>query len=380
MDSARAVETERVNITQACGRVLAEDVASDTDMPPFNKSAMDGYACRREDLERELTVLETVPAGKPPTKPVGRGQCTRIMTGAEVPEGADCVIMVEFTAASGEDRIRFTGDDTQDNICARGEDLKAGQGVLQRGTLIHPEDIAVLATVGCTEPLLAREVRLGIISTGDEIVEPTVTPNRSQIRNSNGYQLLAQAKRMCVAPTYYGVAADTRESLDGIIDRALDECDVIMLSGGVSMGEFDLVPDALREGGVEILYDRVATKPGRPTTFGTSPRALVFGLPGNPVSTFVLFEVLVKPVLYKMMGHEFRPPEFRARLEKTVRQRKTRRVNWIPVILTDSGGVTPVEYHGSAHSGALCGADGLICIPAGSSELLEGTDVHVRPL
>ncbi len=185
---------------------------------------------------------------------------------------------------------------------------------------------------------------------------------------------------MCVAPVYYGVAADTRASLHEIIDRALNECDVVILSGGVSMGEFDLVPEVLRENGVEILYDKVATKPGKPTTFGTSPRALVFGLPGNPVSTFVLFEMLVKPVLYKMMRHDFRPREFRARLERTVRQRKSRRVNWIPVVLTGSGGISPVEYHGSAHSGALCGADGLICIPAGSSELPEETDIHVRPL
>jgi molybdopterin molybdotransferase len=302
------------------------------------------------------------------------------MTGAEVPEGADCVVMVEFTEETGEGRIRFTGEDTQANICGRGEDLKSGQVVLHRGTLIAPEHVAVLATVGCTEPRVARKVRLGIISTGDEIVEPSVRPGRSQIRNSNGYQLLTQAERMRAAPTYYGIAADERGALDGLIDRALEECDVAMLSGGVSMGEFDLVPEVLRNNGVEILYDKVATKPGRPTTFGVSPRALVFGLPGNPVSTFVLFEVLVKPVLYRMMGHEFRPREFRARLEKTVRQRKIRRVNWIPVVLTADGGVRPVEYHGSAHSGALCGADGLIRIPSGSAEITAGTDVDVRPI
>jgi molybdopterin molybdotransferase len=380
LDHARPVEAERVKLTGACGRVLAEDVAADMDMPPFNKSAMDGYACRREDLGRELRVLETIPAGQPPTKPVGPGQCSKIMTGAEVPEGADCVIMVEFTEEAGEDRIRFTGEKTQDNVCLRGEDLETGQVVLRRGTLIHPEEVAVLATVGCAEPPVARMARLGIISTGDEIVEPSVKPGPSQIRNSNSYQLLAQARRMCVAPTYYGVAADTRESLDELIGRALDECDVVMLSGGVSMGEFDLVPEVLRKNGVEILYDKVATKPGRPTTFGKSDRALVFGLPGNPVSTFVLFEVLVKPVLYRMMGHEFRPREFRARLDKTVRQRKIRRVNWIPVVLTTPGSVCPVEYHGSAHSGALCGADGLIRIPAGSTEIQAGSDVDVRPL
>ncbi|MHC4917351.1 MAG: molybdopterin-binding protein, partial [Planctomycetota bacterium] len=198
--------------------------------------------------------------------------------------------------------------------------------------------------------------------------------------NSNSYQLIAQAERMRAEPVYYGIAADGRAALDDVIGRSLDECAAVMLSGGVSMGEFDLVPGVLRDNGVEILYDNVATKPGRPTTFGRCERALVFGLPGNPVSTFVLFEVLVKPVLYRMMGHEFRPREFRARLEKTVRQRKIRRVNWIPVLLSPHGGVRPVEYHGSAHSGALCGADGLIRIPSGSTEITEGSDVDVRPL
>jgi molybdopterin molybdotransferase len=377
---ARPVDAERVALAEACGRVLAEDVASDTDMPPFNKSAMDGFACRRGDLGRELAVLETVPAGQSPTLPVGPGECTRIMTGAEVPAGADCVIMVEFTEEAGQGRIRFTGEDTQDNICVRGEDLTAGQVVLRHGALIGPEEIAVLATVGCARPLVARRVRVGIISTGDEIVEPTEKPGRAQIRNSNSYQLLAQAERMRAAAAYYGIAADRREPLNEVIGRALAECDVVIVSGGVSMGDFDLVPEVLRANGVEIVYDKVATKPGRPTTFGTSPRALVFGLPGNPVSTFVLFEVLVKPLLYRMMGHEFRPREFRARLERTVRQRKIRRVSWIPVVLTASGGVSPVEYHGSAHSGALCGADGLIRIPSGSAEIPAGEDVDVRPL
>ncbi|MHC4917569.1 MAG: molybdopterin molybdotransferase MoeA, partial [Planctomycetota bacterium] len=231
LEHARPVEAERVGLTDACGRVLAEDVASDTDMPPFNKSAMDGYACRREDLASELAVLETVQAGQPPTRPVGPRQCTKIMTGAEVPEGADCVIMVEFTEDAGEGRIRFTGDDTRDNICIRGEDVKSGQVVLARGTLIHPEEIAVLATVGCARPLVARRARLGIISTGDEIVEPSVRPGRSQIRNSNSYQLIAQAERMRAEPVYYGIAADERAALDDVIGRSLDECDAVMLSG-----------------------------------------------------------------------------------------------------------------------------------------------------
>jgi len=381
LDLAPAVDSERVDIVEACGRILAEDVNSDMDMPPFNKSAMDGYACRRADLDKELAVLETISAGKPPTKSIASGQCSKIMTGAEVPAGADCVFMVEYVEQCSEDRVRFVGKKTQDNICARGEDVRCGQRVLEAGTIISPETVAMLASVGCARPLVARRVKLGIISTGDEIVEPSEKPGPAQIRNSNGYQLLAQAQRMqCLEPVYYGVAADTRQSLDGLIKSALADCDMVMLSGGVSMGDFDLVPGVLRENGVEIIYDRVAVKPGRPTTFGLSEQALVFGLPGNPVSTFILFEILVKPVLYRMMGHDFKPQEFRLRLAVDVKQRKSNRSSWIPVQILESGTVTPVEYHGSGHFGALCTADGLMVIPHGSSLIAAGSEINVRPI
>jgi len=236
----------------------------------------------------------------------------------------------------------------------------------------------VLAAVGCVRPLVSERVKVGVISTGNEIVEPSAKPGPSQIRNSNGCQLVAQAARMGAAPRYCGIAADDRGSLDRTIKEALAGNDVVVLSGGVSMGEFDLVPEVLRANGVELLFQRVATKPGKPATFGTSQEALVFGLPGNPVSSFVLFEVLVKPLLYKMMGHDFRPPNAMMPLEETISRKKTARTSWLPVELTDSGGVRLAEYHGSAHANALCAADGLIAVPAGVSEMKKGTVVHVR--
>lgn len=378
MDSARPVGTEQVSIDASLGRVLAEDVRSDMDMPPFNKAAMDGYACRRADLGDELTVVETLPAGHPPTKPVGEKQCAKIMTGAMVPEGADCVVMVEFTESPAEATIRFTGKDTRDNICIRGEDIKSGAVVLPRGTLVRPEHVAMLATVGCVRPSVSQRVKVGVISTGNEIIEPSERPRPSQIRNSNGYQLVAQAAWMGAAPSYCGIAADDRGSLDRTIKEALAGNDVVVLSGGVSMGEFDLVPEVLRDNGVELLFQRVATKPGKPTTFGVSEEALVFGLPGNPVSTFVLFEVLVKPLLYRIMGHKFAPPHAMMPLEETITRKKVGRTSWLPVALTESGAVRLAEYHGSAHASALCVADGLITIPVGVSELKKGTVVHVR--
>ncbi len=372
--------SERVSLDQAMGRVLAEDVLSDTDMPPFNKSAMDGYACRRADLEHPLTVVEHIPAGVAPKNVVGPGQCSKIMTGAPVPEGADCVIMVEWTEGVADQTIRFTGEDTANNVCLKGEDIRSGDRVLSAGECIGPAHVAVLASVGCVAPKVSRQVRVGVIATGSELVEPGIVPELAQIRNSNSYQLCAQVRRMGGLPRYYGIAPDDSEAIHRVIGQAKSQNDVILLSGGVSMGDFDLVPDVLKHAGFECLFESVAMQPGRPTLFGRSETTFCFGLPGNPVSTYVVFEILVKPFIFKMMGHAYRAPTVQATLEQSVKRRKAKRLSSLPVVFTGPGKVRPIEYHGSAHIGAMAQAQGLITLPEGIYEIPEGSDVHVRPL
>jgi len=380
LDSAREVGTERVDVGDALNRVLAEDVRSDVDMPPFNKSAMDGFACRRQDLGNELIVIETIPAGVSPRKAVGPGQCAKIMTGAVVPEAADCVIMKEYVEMSGKDRIRFVGAKTADNICLRGEDVKAGDVVLRKGVLIKPQHIAILASVGHVGPMVAKRPRVAVVATGDELVEPAARPTGAQIRNSNSYQISAQVANIGLAAANYGVVGDTVAAMDDIFNRAFSESDVVIVSGGVSVGDYDLVPHILRRSNFALLFEKVAVKPGRPTVFGISGNGRCFALPGNPVSSFVMFELLVKPFLYKMMGHDFRPAVSDRRLAKTIGRRKTDRDSWLPVAFTVDGGVAQIEYHGSAHIGALSGADGLLCAPAGVKEIKEGSIVAVRQI
>lgn len=380
LDEARPLPAERVELADALKRILAMDVASDLDMPPFDKSKMDGYACRRADLGQTLHVLETIPAGRQPTQRIGPGQCSKIMTGAPVPEGADCVIIVECTESCGEDAIRFTGEHTQGNICIKGEDIRTGDIVMRRGTRILERHVAVLATVGCARPLVARRAKVGILATGDELVDPHRVPGLSQIRDSNTVQLHAQVLRVGAIPTCYAIARDNEAVLTERIRRAVAENDVVLLSAGVSVGDYDFGPHVLRSLGFELLFDKVAIKPGKPTVFARSPDCYCFGLPGNPVSTFVQFENLVKPFLFKLMGHDYHPFIVPLRLGSTVRQKEADRASWIPVALTSKGVVTPIEYHGSAHLTALCGAVGLICIPFGVHEIVEGTTVDVRQL
>lgn len=380
MSRARPAGTEHAGLHEALHRILAEDVRADMDMPPFDKSAMDGYACRRADLEQELAVLETVQAGSPPSRAIGPGECAKIMTGAMLPEGADCVFMVEYAEEPRPGAVRFTGGRTADNICLRGEDFRGGDVLVRAGTRLAPQHIAVLASAGCARPRVYRRARVGIIATGSELVEPAQQPGPGQIRCSNGSQLYAQALRADAQPTSYGIAPDTERDIGAALARALAENEVVLLSGGVSKGDFDFVPDIMRRHGIEILFDSIAMKPGRPTTFGVSRENYCFGLPGNPVSTFIQFEALVKPFLYKLMGHDHLEMQPLLPLAARVDAGRAGRASWVPVDIGADGLVRPVEYHGSAHIHALCRADGLIVVPADTGVLEKGSMVRVRPL
>ncbi len=378
LDSARQLDTERAEFTSALNRILAEDVKSDMDIPPFNKSAMDGFACRRADLGNELATIETIPAGYVPQKVVGANQCSKIMTGSMVPEGADCVIMKEYVESPTEDSIRFVGEKTADNICQQGEDIGAGDVVLRNGIILRPQHIAVLASVGNTQPLVSRRPKVAVIATGSELVEPASEPGPSQIRNSNSFQLAVQIENMGASATNYGVAGDTADQIDVVFKEAIKQSDVVIVSGGVSAGDFDFVPGIIRQNNIDLLFEKIAIKPGKPTVFGVSEKKYCFGLPGNPVSTFVLFEILVKPFLYKLMGHDYQPLNIQMPLAESLINKKAKRQRLLPVTITEKGQVEPVEYHGSAHINSLCGADGLISLEIGVDKLEKGMLVAVR--
>ena len=371
---------EQVKISEAFGRALAAPVRSDMDMPPWDKSAVDGYACRHEDLGSELTVIETIAAGVLPEKEVTRGTCSRIMTGAAVPDGADYVFMLEEAEEKEGGHVRFTGRAGNTNIAKAAEDLFNGQTVLKAGRYIKPQDIAVMAVVGATEVTVSCRPKVGVISTGDELVEPDVKPAKAQIRNSNAYQLMAQIERAGSTGRYYGIARDEEASITGLMQKALKENDVVLISGGVSFGDFDLVQKVMHSLGMKVHFDQVAMQPGKPLTFCTAERKAVFGLPGNPVSTFVQFEIMVRPFLDRMAGVKDEEINMTLPLAADYSRKRAERMAWIPFTLTPAGEAMPVEYHGSAHINALPGAWGLITIPRGQSWIQKGEMVNVRQI
>jgi molybdopterin molybdotransferase len=372
------VDVEHCHFLKSLNLILAEDITSDIEMPPFDKSAVDGYACRKSDILNELEVIEVIPAGKVPEKEIRKNQCAKIMTGAPIPKGADAVMMVEDVEELSGNKIKYQKEKIKENICYKGEDIIKGEIVLKSGTLIKPQHIAVMATAGCVMPLVYRKIKVSVISTGDELVEPDVKPALSQIRNSNAYQLLAQAINTGAEAEYIGIAMDTEESLKNIISKAFDHADIVLLTGGVSTGDFDYVPQILSELGVDLKFKSIAVQPGRPTLFGTKGTQYIFGLPGNPVSSFVQFELLVKPLIYKLSGCDYQPLNLKIPIGVNYSRKRSDRLSIVPARIQNNGEVLPLEYHGSAHINSLTEAHCLIFIQSGQTILKKGELADVR--
>ena len=380
LSSAHKNSIEELHFSDSIGRVLAQNIYSDINMPPFNKSAMDGYACRESDLNMELELVEVIKAGEAPMKSIGPGQCAQIMTGAMIPDGADYIIIVEQSEKTESGKIRSTGGKSRSNICALGEDIRKGDLVLEADTLIGVRHIPVLATVGAIKLKVYKQPRVAVIATGTELVEPELIPGPSQIRNSNATQMIAQLKSLGLSPVYFGIAPDDEQQTYSMIKDALDKSDILMLSGGVSMGEYDFVPEVLKQLGFELKFQRVAIQPGKPSTFGVKDKKYVFGLPGNPVSSFVIFELMAKPFIYKCMGYNWKPLGIKLPAGARMSRKRTSRQSWFPIEINEEGKVIPLDYHGSAHIFALNRASGIISMDIGQESIEIGDWVDVRQI
>jgi len=372
-------ETEIIPLTETLGRVLGQDIISTINMPPFDKSAMDGYALKKDDDSKRFKVVEVIAAGSVPTKKIEKGHCAGIMTGAMLPEGADRVIKVEVTQEK-DGYMTITGVDNNTNICYLGEDVKPGDTILKSGHLIRPQEVGIIASMGRKDVSVYKKPLLGIVTTGSEIIEPGNPLQTGQIYNSNAYSISAQVLQSGARIKYAGIASDDKEIIRNKIGNLLEETQFVLISGGVSEGTFDFVPYILKDLGVKLFFDRVAIQPGKPTVFGRRENTLVFGMPGNPVSTFIVFEVLVKPVLYRSMGYVYQPRITKGVMAKEFKRKRTVRTAYVPVKLNRENEVEPVEYHGSAHLSALANANALLKIPRGQKIISKGTTVYVRQI
>lgn len=387
---ARPLPAKECAVAQARGLVLAEDVASDIDSPPHDKSIVDGYAVVAADLaagSAELDVLEEVTAGAVPTRDVSCGSATRIMTGAPIPAGADAVVMIEHTRlvapAAGRERVQISGKPpvVGQNIMRRAISMVRGQVVLRAGCELRAIEIGVLAEVGRSSISVVARPQLAILATGNELVPAEQTPQAGQIRNSNGPLLVAAAEAAGATALDLGIARDTAESLRESMARGL-QSDVLIISGGVSAGVLDLVPSVLAQLGVRQVFHKVNLKPGKPLWFGVLPAAagdkLVFGLPGNPVSSLVCFELFVRPAIGRLAGRRHASlAEVEAELAVPHVHRGDR-PTYHPARLESADGrnvIRPLRWQGSGDLRTLVEANSLACFPSGDREYRAGESI-----
>jgi molybdopterin molybdotransferase len=342
-----APSTEEVSLLEAAGRVLAQSVTADRDYPPVPRSVRDGFAVRAADLEGELLVIGEVRAGETFAGEVKTGQAVEIMTGAPLPRGADAVVMVEHVTVAGDRVIVPRTLRAGENVSPQGCEAHRGETLLQPGRRLGFAEIALLATVGQSRVPVFRKPQIAILATGDEIIDVNETPLDHQVRNSNAQSLAVQVARAGGCPRIMPVARDVYEATRELVEQGL-QFDLLLLSGGVSAGKYDIVERVLAELGAEFFFDRVLIQPGQPLVFGRVRDRFFFGLPGNPASTMVTFEIFARAAV-EMLGGESEPilPLLWSKLTQEFRQ-KTGLMRFLPArVSADGSEVTPLQWQGS---------------------------------
>ncbi|HET7041680.1 MAG TPA: gephyrin-like molybdotransferase Glp [Gemmatimonadales bacterium] len=389
---ARVQPSLRVPLDDALGLVLAHDVTSPIDLPAHTNSAMDGYACRGADVRgaseatpKRLRVVDTIPAGRVPGRAIGPGECARIFTGAPLPGGADSIIRQEDTDLGAEAVTILKDRDVGVNFRMAGEDLKRGALALPAGTELGPAELGVLASLAVAAPMVVRRPRVGILGSGDEVVDiddPEGILSGRKVASSNTHTLIALVKLAGGEPVNLGIARDTAESMREHLERALD-CDLLVTTAGISVGEHDFVKPVLEALGAELRFWKLRMRPGAPVGFGVLRGIPWIGLPGNPVSTMVTFELFVRPAIRKMGGHR---RAFRRGVPVRVAERITlgpRLQHFLRGVVTDGPAGPEARLTGPQGSGILTSmvkANALLIIPEGQKETPIGATVQALPL
>ncbi len=390
LETCSVLGREKVGVMESLGRASAEDLIAERANPPWNNSAMDGFAVRNADLPANqavpepvtLKVIEEVPAGRSATCSVGPGEAIRIMTGAPVPSGSDTVIKIEDTEPTETHVKIFSHVTLGSHIRLQGEDITKGECLIPRGTTIRPAEIGILAMMAKPLIFVHQRPRVAILSTGDELMDLDDQFDQDKITNSNGYAFAAQVREAGGIPILLGISKDRPEALKEKINEAAN-ADILVISGGVSMGDYDFTKIVLNELGENVHAWKLAIKPGQPVTFGTIQRTLCFGLPGNPVSSMITFEQLVRPSILKMSGHSnlFRLT-MQAAFQETFSKRPDRR-HFLRGIVRIENGIPTVRTTGDQGSGILTSmlkANALIDIPESVEQLNPGDMVSVQIL
>lgn len=379
-------ETEIINIQNAFMRTLAKDVYAKIENPPFTKSAMDGYAYIKKNEENKYKVIDDfiIKAGDIYKKNLKKNECIKIMTGAMIPPNTNYVQRVEWTSKikskNGDLFIEFTNDEPTNNIIKQGINQKKGDILLTK-RILKPKDIAILLSSGYSSIEVFKQIKVGIVSTGNELIAAGKDIKLGKIYDSNGIQILTQCLEVGLSAKFYGIVKDDLAKTKNIFEHVLKENDILIVSGGVSMGDFDYIPDVLKDLEYDIILHGLSIKPGKPSLFAKKNDKVVFGLPGNPVSSFVIFNILILPYIYACYNINYKENYFKATLTKTITKKENDRVEYLPAIIeTNDDGITaePIPYHGSSMINVFAFANALIKIEIGTNNIKKGENVYAR--
>lgn len=381
------MEKNKINLNESLGAVLAESVVAKENIPPFNRSPLDGYAILDSDSNSAskdnpvtLEIIDEAPAGFVASKKIVSGTAIKVTTGAQIPEGATAIVKFEDTEFTDKKVDIFQHYDKWSNIAFAGEDVSQGETILPKGQIITPEVIGMLAALGIWEVATFKKPRVGLFSTGDELIDVNDNLRPGKIRNSNLYALAAEIEKMGAEPIAFGIVPDSLEKTTLVIEEALEKCDLIISTGGVSVGDYDVVKDAMTSAGMELLFWRVNLKPGTPAVAGKKDGKIMIGLSGNPAAALITFELLARPLILKSMGvKNIQRPRLKAEMLDSF-QKSSKQMRFLRGYTTLQDGKPVVSLTGRQSPGVMKSilySNSLIVVEAGAKPLVPGDEVTV---
>ena len=371
-NNSNLLGTEKIPLSLTANRVLAEDIIAEGNYPPYNRSCILGYACKKEDLPGTLKPTAIIQAGDPETRSVGKGECMKVMSGAMIPEGADCIVTVGSVEEDTRGNIIIGDDIIFENISKEGNNKKDGELILKEGSLIKEKHIGMLASAGIHTVNVVRQPLVTVFSTGSELVEPEDIAGKGQIRNANGPQLLSQLQSMGISGLYGGITDDDTSFMEIELARSIENFDGLIITGGSSGGNTDLVPSVLKKMGFDILFYNLNINPGKPVLFAVKDNKFCFGIPGNPVSTYILFELLIKKYLYQLMGYDYTPLQLKLPVGEDIENKESEKEAFIPVSINEKGEIIKIYFKSPDNVFAMGEISGILHIPIGISLIKKG--------
>lgn len=376
-NATKKLEKEYVDLSDCLNRVLAKNVYSNVNIPPFNQSAVNGYACKKSDLKDNLKIIAHADLTN---TSLMHKQCCKIKSGERIPKGADTVVKADNIKKLENGLIHISKEESKSNIFIKGEDIKKENLVLQKGTRLKPHHISVLATVNFTKPMVYKQPKLATLSKINGLREPEQQAKNILSENVNSLQLQAQLLKMGIRKNYHEILTASKENAKKTITKCIKENDILIILENAKNSDYNSLPAILKELGFNIWFHTLAVRPGKHTIFASKDGKYIFAMSGNPASSFIQFELLGKPLLYRLMGHNYNAPMVKMPISLNYKRKNTAQLEFIPIRFNANNQVIPIKYNGSERINSFTHANGIMIVPREVDEFTEGEFVYIRQL